>query len=125
MPIARTLCGRRFRRLEEKLQLVLTGTYWRCKFFLCVLPKIQHLPERASSMVPPGTSKKVETRLLRLKQVAQYLNLHPEIIRQMVKAGQLKAIRRPGKSTPWLIDIRECDRWIEQNNTTRLPPRRW
>lgn len=74
-------------------------------------------------MSPSVETATVEKRLLRITEVSRYLNLHPDVIRKMIVSGELKAIRRPGKHTPWLVDIRECDRWIDKNSAPRPGPR--
>lgn len=77
-------------------------------------------------MVPPisttSEGKPPEKRLLRIREVAKYLNLHPNMVRDMIRRHELKAIiRRPGRPVGWLVDIQECDRWIEKNSTTTRP----
>lgn len=78
-------------------------------------------------MVPPTSNaaegKPPEKRLLRIREVAKYLNLGENTIRDMIRRKELKAvIRRPGRPVAWLVRIEECDRWIEKNSTTPTRP---
>lgn len=78
-------------------------------------------------MVPPfGTAseeKPPQKRLLRVREVAKYLNLGENTVRDMIRRKELKAvIRRPGRPVAWLVGIEECDRWIEKNSTAPTRP---
>jgi hypothetical protein len=56
-----------------------------------------------------------KTRLIKIKQAAQYLGKGQQAVRLMVLNGELRCI--PGKKlrNPWLFDIRDLDQWIEDN----------
>jgi excisionase family DNA binding protein len=55
-------------------------------------------------------------RLLRMRQVAQMLNVSTKTVRRMVMDGELPVIRRGGNSTnaAWLIEVAAVERWIER-----------
>jgi excisionase family DNA binding protein len=56
-------------------------------------------------------------RLLRLKPAAQYLSMSPGKLRALIQAQEIPIVRY-GESAPWLIDVRDLDRWIERNKTS-------
>jgi excisionase family DNA binding protein len=53
-------------------------------------------------------------RLLRLKQAAEYLSVSPGTLRHLCQQGELPIIRL-GESTPWLIDLRDLDQFIDKH----------
>jgi excisionase family DNA binding protein len=65
----------------------------------------------------PKTSSFVSRRLLRIKAAAEYIGLSPFVVRQLVQRGELKAVVMQGHS-PWLIDLRDLDDWIERNKVS-------
>ena len=58
-----------------------------------------------------------QPRLMKLKDAARYMSMSPGKLRVLVQAGELAVIRGDGNA-PWLLDIRQLDKWIERNNTT-------
>lgn len=56
-------------------------------------------------------------RLLRLKQAAQYVSLSPWKLRKLVQDGQLPIVKY-GENTPWLLDVRDLDGWVERHKQT-------
>jgi len=61
------------------------------------------------------TREKIQPRLLRVREAAQYLSLSPEAIRRLVLLGKLSYIKIGRNNSPWLIDKTELDKYIEQN----------
>jgi excisionase family DNA binding protein len=61
----------------------------------------------------------VTRRLLRLKPAAEYLSVSPGTLRAIVQRGELPIIKlgNNGRS-PWLIDARDLDSWIEKSKVT-------
>lgn len=51
-------------------------------------------------------------RLLRLKDAARYLSVSTWTLRRLVQAGDLPVLKL-GDGAPWLLDVRDLDRWIE------------
>jgi excisionase family DNA binding protein len=56
-------------------------------------------------------------RLLRLKQAAQYVSLSPWKLRKLIQDGQLPIVKY-GENTPWLLDVRDLDGWVEGHKQT-------
>jgi len=56
-------------------------------------------------------------RLLRLKEAAQYVSLSPWKLRKLVQDGQLPVVKY-GENTPWLLDMRDLDGWVERHKQT-------
>jgi excisionase family DNA binding protein len=64
----------------------------------------------------------MRTRLLTLREVAQYLQVHPGTVYRLVKTGQLRAAR-VGRDLRF--DIRVVDEWIAKGGTAGSePPKR-
>ena len=55
-------------------------------------------------------------RLLRLKQAALYLSLSTWTLRGIIQAGQLPIVVY-GPNTPWLVDVKDLDTWIEKHKS--------
>jgi excisionase family DNA binding protein len=63
------------------------------------------------------TARSPARRLLRLKPASEYLSISPGKLRALIQAQQIPIVKYGGKA-PWLIDVRDLDRWIEQNKTS-------
>src|SRR5690348_10938764 len=50
---------------------------------------------------------------LRLKDVAERLDLHPETVRRLLASGQLRGYRPGGTKAGWRVRKSELDRFIE------------
>jgi len=72
-------------------------------------------PKRAIRSV--STTQSVTPRLLRVKEAARYRGVSSWKIKQMVHSGRLRVIADTGRS-PWLIDIRDLDKDIEESKIT-------
>ena len=59
-------------------------------------------------------------RLLRLKAAADYLSLSPWKVRQLIQCGKLPVVQDTDGS-PFLLDVRDLDGWLERNKRTSLP----
>jgi len=59
-------------------------------------------------------SERMRMRLLTLREVAQYLQVHPGTVYRLVKAGQLRAAR-VGRDLRF--DVRELDDWVAKGGT--------
>jgi excisionase family DNA binding protein len=55
-------------------------------------------------------------RLLRLRAAAEYLSMSTGKLRALIQAGEIPLVKY-GENAPWLVDIRDLDRWIEKNKT--------
>ena len=54
-----------------------------------------------------------ERRLMRLKEAAAYLDMHPCTIRQLVERRELPYISAGQHTSAWRFDIHDLDRWID------------
>jgi hypothetical protein len=61
-----------------------------------------------------GEARELRPRLIRLAVAARYLSMSCGKLRLIIQRGELSVIKSDGTS-PWLIDIREIDAWIEAN----------
>jgi hypothetical protein len=57
----------------------------------------------------------LQPRLVRIKQAATYLCMSPGKLRNLVQSGQIPVIRGESVYAPWLFDVRDLDRFIEQH----------
>jgi excisionase family DNA binding protein len=53
-------------------------------------------------------------RLMRVKDAAKYLAMSKGGIRALVQREELPAVI-PGNNAPWLLDVKDLDRWIEKH----------
>jgi hypothetical protein len=60
----------------------------------------------------------INQRCLKSKQAALYLGVGIKRLRELTFSGELKHIPGKGKTSPWLYDVQELDRYIEQNQVT-------
>ena len=51
---------------------------------------------------------------MRLKEGAEYICVSPWKLRHIIQSGQIPIVKY-GDNTPWLIDVHDLDRWVEQN----------
>ena len=56
----------------------------------------------------------VTRRLLRLKAAAEYVSLSAWKLRDVVQRGDIPLVQY-GENAPWLLDVGDLDRWIEQH----------
>jgi excisionase family DNA binding protein len=56
-------------------------------------------------------------RLLRTGPAAEYLGMRLRKLRKLIQQGQLPVVQ-DGEGSPWLLDIRDLDGWIERNKRT-------
>ena len=62
----------------------------------------------------------IAPRLMRCTDAARYLGVGPKRIRQLILDGTLPAIQmKRGGNSPLLIDVRDLDRFIDQQKDTR------
>jgi excisionase family DNA binding protein len=66
----------------------------------------------------------IQPRLLDIDDSARYLSMSDKAVRELITQGELAYIQKiPGRS-PYLIDIRDLDRWVERSKispaSTRL-----
>ena len=59
------------------------------------------------SMVPP--------RLLDIEDAGRYLSMSDKAIRELIYQGELAYVQKIAGRSPYLIDIRDLDKWIERN----------
>jgi excisionase family DNA binding protein len=60
----------------------------------------------------------IAPRLLDIDDSARYLSMSDKAIRELITQGELSYIQKvPGRS-PYLLDIRDLDRWVERAKTS-------
>jgi excisionase family DNA binding protein len=63
----------------------------------------------------------LQSRLLTIKQAAEYLGVSISSVRRMIQKGEVPVVRY-GPNGPNLIDIRDLDKWIERRKQADLLP---
>lgn len=53
-------------------------------------------------------------RLMRLKEAGEYVCLSPWKLRHIIQSGQIPIVKY-GENTPWLVDVRDLDEWVQRN----------
>ena len=56
-------------------------------------------------------------RLMRLKEGAVYISLSRRKVRALVQRGEIPIVR-DGEHSPWLLDVRDLDAWIDRHKET-------
>jgi excisionase family DNA binding protein len=56
-------------------------------------------------------------RLLDLAGAAHYLAMSDKAVRKLIQCGELPYIQRVAGRSPYLVDVRDLDRWIERSKT--------
>jgi len=56
-------------------------------------------------------------RLLRLRAASQYLSISTKALRKMIVRGELPYIQLCNGNSPFLIDLRDLDRFVEARKT--------
>jgi excisionase family DNA binding protein len=51
-------------------------------------------------------------RLVKVKEAAAYLSISPRILRRLVQEQEIPIVRLQSRG-PWLIDVRDLDRFVE------------
>jgi excisionase family DNA binding protein len=62
------------------------------------------------------TVSALPARLMRVKDASKYLAMSPGSVRALVQRGELPAVM-PGNNAPWLLDVKDLDRWIEKHKS--------
>jgi excisionase family DNA binding protein len=81
-----------------------------------LLANVTELVSHAVRRVQRGAE--IAPRLLDIDDSARYLAMSDKAVRELITNGELPYIQKvPGRS-PYLIDIRDLDRWIERSKTS-------
>ena len=63
----------------------------------------------------PRIDATIPRRLLNVTSAGRYLGVGHKVIRQLIQSGELAYVQRiPGRS-PYLLDVRDLDVWIERH----------
>jgi excisionase family DNA binding protein len=65
----------------------------------------------------PKAQTNAATRLLRLKPASQYLSVSCWQLRRLVQSNEIPLVKI-GEGGPWLVDIRDLDKFIDRHKTT-------
>jgi excisionase family DNA binding protein len=79
------------------------------------------MPDRKTSL-RRATAKEIEsmrTRLLTLREVADYLHVHPGTVYRLVKKGELQGLR---VGRDFRFDLRVVEDWIGRGGTSSSEP---
>jgi len=74
----------------------------------------------ATETTRSGVETLVPRRLLDVTEAGRYLGVSHKVIRQLVQAGELPYIQRVRGRSPYLLDIRDLDQWVELNKTRAI-----
>jgi excisionase family DNA binding protein len=68
-----------------------------------------------SSIAQP-MSEPSRRRLVKVKEAAAYLSISPYSLRKLVQSQELPIVRLQDRG-PWLLDLRDLDRFVETRKT--------
>jgi len=74
----------------------------------------------ATETTRSGVETLVPRRLLDVTEAGRYLGVSHKVIRQLVQAGELPYIQRVRGRSPYLLDIRDLDQWVELNKSRAI-----
>jgi hypothetical protein len=74
---------------------------------------VQELTKRACERVQRAAE--LPPRLLDVDDAGRYLGMGDKAVRELIVNGELPYIQKIAARSPYLIDIRDLDRWIDQN----------
>ena len=74
----------------------------------------------ATETTRSGVETLVPRRLLDVTEAGRYLGVSHKVIRQLVQASELPYIQRVRGRSPYLLDIRDLDQWVELNKTRAI-----
>jgi excisionase family DNA binding protein len=59
-------------------------------------------------------------RLVRVRFAARYLGISRKLVHNLILEGELPYVKlRPGENSPFLLDMRDLDRFIESAKSSR------
>ncbi len=61
------------------------------------------------------SAAEISPRLLDLSDAARYLSIGDKALRELIQRGELPYIQRIEGRSPYLLDLRDLDRWIEKS----------
>ena len=59
----------------------------------------------------------ISPRLLDLADAARYLSMGDKALRALIQRGELPFVQTIVGRSPYLLDIRDLDRWVEKSKT--------
>jgi excisionase family DNA binding protein len=62
---------------------------------------------------PASSTRQLHARLLRTKQAAAYLGIGEKALRLLIVQGELPYVQMRAGNSPFLLDVRDLDRFIE------------
>jgi excisionase family DNA binding protein len=65
--------------------------------------------------VLPADRPAVVPRLMRTGEAARYLGLGAKGLRQLINSGELPYLQLQGKNSPFLVDRRDLDKFIDRH----------
>jgi excisionase family DNA binding protein len=78
-----------------------------------IVEQVRELATRAIARVQRGSE--IRPRLLDVDDAARYLSMSDKGIRDLITKGELPYIQRIPARSPYLIDVRDLDDWIQKN----------
>jgi excisionase family DNA binding protein len=78
-----------------------------------IVEQVRELATRAIARVQRGSE--LRPRLLDVDDAARYLSMSDKGIRDLITKGELPYIQRIPARSPYLIDVRDLDDWIQKN----------
>jgi excisionase family DNA binding protein len=78
----------------------------------------QNPPDVAALVNKPSRvqrANQIPARLLDISDAARYLSTSDKMIRLLIQRGELPFLQRISGRSPYLLDIKDLDRWIDAN----------
>jgi excisionase family DNA binding protein len=80
-----------------------------------VIAEVRELVSQATRRVK--TAAEISPRLLDLADAARYLSMGDKALRALIQRGELPYVQTIAGRSPYLLDIRDLDRWIEKSKS--------
>lgn len=80
-----------------------------------VIAEVRELVSHATRRVK--TAAEISPRLLDLADAARYLSMGDKALRALIQRGGLPYVQTIAGRSPYLLDIRDLDQWIEKSKS--------
>ena len=79
------------------------------------IPALDHDDRITRAEASARVRAPIDPRLMRVSAAAEYLSLGAKALRKLISEGKLPFVQLHGKNSPFLLDRRDLDRFIDSH----------